>query len=219
MDDRYRIIGPLYDFLASFFSLGQIDCCKMAMHQYIAPGDKILFAGVGQGRDAIEAADRSAEVTVVDLSESMLNIFNRKIQGRSFPHTIRQAHSDILAFEEYERYDMVFGNFFLNVFPPELEFEILTHLVRLAKPGGSVVVGDFSLPNGGAISRLFQNIYWYIADTLFFLMAQNAFHPVYDYAAQMMQLGLEITEVRTFRVFGDERYYSIRGRKPEKPRD
>ncbi|MDT8273835.1 MAG: methyltransferase domain-containing protein [Desulfomonilia bacterium] len=215
MNDRYRIIGPLYDVLATVFSLGQIDRCKIAMHDGIRPGDKILFAGVGQGRDAIEAASRAAEVTVVDLSESMLNIFNRKIRGRSFSHPIRQAHSDILAFEEYDQYDMVFGNFFLNVFPLELEFEILGHLVKLAKPGGSVVVGDFSLPKGGTISRLFQNIYWYIADTLFFLMAQNAFHPVYDYAAQMRQLGLEITEVRTFRVFGDERYYSIRGRKPQ----
>ncbi|HDP25648.1 MAG TPA: class I SAM-dependent methyltransferase [Deltaproteobacteria bacterium] len=213
MNDRYRIIGPLYDVLAAVFSLGQIDRCKIAMHDYIRPGDKILFAGVGQGRDAIEAANRAGEVTVVDLSESMLNIFNRKIQGRSFPHQIRQAHSDILAFEEHDQYDMVFGNFFLNVFPPELEFEILGHLVKLAKPGGSVVVGDFSLPKGGAVSRLFQNIYWYIADTLFYIMAQNAFHPVYDYAAQMRQLGLEIMEVRTFRVFGDERYYSIRGRK------
>ncbi|MGC9325162.1 MAG: class I SAM-dependent methyltransferase [Desulfomonilia bacterium] len=214
MNDRYKIIGPLYDFLATFFSLGQIDRCKTAMHDHIRPGDKILFAGVGQGIDAIEAAHRGGDVTVVDLSESMLSIFNRKIQGQRFIHPIRQVHADILEFDEDEQYDMVFGNFFLNVFSPEHEMQVLEHLVKLAKPGGNVVVGDFSLPRGSVFSRFFQSVYWYIADILFFIMAKNAFHPVYDYASHMRQLGLEIAEIRSFRVLFDERYSSILGRKP-----
>ena len=71
MNDKYKIIGPLYDFLAMIFSFGKIDKCKVAMHEHIKPDDKVLFAGVGQGIDAIEAAQRGAEVTVVDLSESI----------------------------------------------------------------------------------------------------------------------------------------------------
>ncbi|HPJ95314.1 MAG TPA: class I SAM-dependent methyltransferase [Deltaproteobacteria bacterium] len=213
MNDKYKIIGPLYDFLAMIFSFGQIDKCKVAMHEHIKPDDKVLFAGVGQGIDAIEAAQRGAEVTVVDLSESMLNIFTRRTQGRYFTHTIRQVHQDILKFDEYEQFDVVYANFFLNVFPQDMVVQVLEHLSKLAKKGGFVVVGDFSLPSGSIISRLFQNIYWYIADIIFVIMAKNAFHPVYDYQSQMKGLGLNITDLKYFRFLFDNRYYSIRAQK------
>jgi ubiquinone/menaquinone biosynthesis C-methylase UbiE len=213
MNDKYKIIGPLYDFLAMIFSFGQIDKCKTAMHEHIKPDDKVLFAGVGQGIDAIEAAERGAEVTVVDLSESMLNIFTKRTRGRYFAHPIRQVHQDILKFDEYEQYDVVYANFFLNVFPPDMVTQVLEHLSKLVKKGGFVVVGDFSLPSGGIISRLFQNIYWYIADIIFVIMAKNAFHPVYDYQSQMRSLGLEITDIKYLRFLFDNRYYSIRAQK------
>ncbi len=213
MNDKYKIIGPLYDFLAMIFSAGQIDKCKTAMHGYIKPDDKVLFAGVGQGIDAIGAAELGAEVTVVDLSESMLNILDKRTRGRYFTHPIRRVHQDILKFDEYHQYDVVYANFFLNVFEKNMVTKVLEHLSKLAKKGGHVVVGDFSLPSGGPVSKLFQNIYWYIADIIFVVMAKNAFHPVYDYQTQMKQLGLEITDVKYLQFLFDDRYYSIRAQK------
>ncbi|HHO76757.1 MAG TPA: class I SAM-dependent methyltransferase [Deltaproteobacteria bacterium] len=213
MNDRYRIIGPLYDFLAMIFSFGQIDRCKTAMHDHIKPGDKVLFAGVGQGIDAVAAAERGAEVTVVDLSESMLRIFNKRIQGRYFTHQIRQVHQDILTFDEYDQFDMVYANFFLNVFSKEMMLEIMEHLTKLTKKGGNVVIGDFALPSGNVVAKMFQNIYWYIADIIFFVMARNALHPVYDYQAHMQQLGLTISDLKYLRFLFDERYCSIMGKK------
>ncbi|MCE5276091.1 MAG: class I SAM-dependent methyltransferase [Syntrophaceae bacterium] len=213
MNDKYKVIGPLYDFLAMIFSAGQIDKCKTAMHDYIKPDDKVLFAGVGQGIDAIEAAELGAHVTVVDLSESMLNIFRKRIKGRYFTHPIRVVHQDILTFDEYGQHDFVYANFFLNVFTREMVTKVMEHLIALAKSKGHVVVGDFSLPSGGAVSQLFQNIYWYIADIIFCVMAKNAFHPVYDYQAQLRQFGMEIKDVRSFRFLFDERYYSILAQK------
>lgn len=213
MNDRYRIIGPLYDFLATIFSFGQIDRCKCGMHERIRPDMEVLFAGVGQGTDAVEAASLGARVTVVDISRTMLSVFEERIEGRYFIHPIRIVHSDIFKFEEYEQYDMVFANFFLNVFPEDVVLRLEEHLSRLARPGGHVVVGDFSLPAGGGIARIVQNVYWYIADVLFFVMARNALHPVYDYQAHLRKIGLEIEDVRYFRFLFDNRYYSILARK------
>jgi ubiquinone/menaquinone biosynthesis C-methylase UbiE len=213
MNDKYKIIGPLYDFLAMIFSFGQIDKCKTAMNEHIKPDDKVVFAGVGQGIDAIDAAQRGAEVTVVDLSESMLKIFTRRIRGRDFKHPIRQVHQDILKFDEYDQYDVVYANFFLNVFDQNMMIQVVEQLKKLAKKGGFVVVGDFSLPSGNIVSRLFQNIYWYIADIIFAVMAKNAFHPVYDYQSLLKQLGFTITEVKYLRFLFDDRYYSIRAQK------
>lgn len=213
MNDKYRIIGPLYDFLAMIFSFGQIDRCKCGMHDRIRPGMKVLFAGVGQGIDAMEAAGLGAQVTVVDLSETMLAVFRKRIEGRYFIHSIRIVHADIFAFDEYDRYDMVFANFFLNVFPGDVVYRLEEHLSRLVRTGGHMVVGDFALPAGGPAARAIQNVYWYIADVLFYLMARNALHPVYDYQAHLRRLGLDIEDVRFFRFLFDNRYCSILARK------
>lgn len=213
MNDRYQIIGPLYDFLATIFSFGQIDKCKCGMHDRIRPDMRVLFAGVGQGIDAMEAASLGAQVTVVDLSQTMLTVFRKRIQGRYFIHPIRIVHSDIFKFEEYDQYDMVYANFFLNVFPSDVVLRLEEHLTKLARPGGHVVVGDFSLPTGGVWARLIQTIYWYIADVLFYVMARNALHPVYDYPEHLRKLGLEIEDIRYFRFLFDDRYYSILARK------
>src|SRR5690554_787626 len=69
MRDKYRYIGPVYDFLSNLYSGKNIHRCKTAMLEVetVKPGDRILFAGVGHGRDAIRAAELGADVTVVDL--------------------------------------------------------------------------------------------------------------------------------------------------------
>jgi ubiquinone/menaquinone biosynthesis C-methylase UbiE len=213
MRDRYSIIGPLYDVLAKLYSAGRIDRCKLAMHDVIRPDDTVLFAGVGQGIDAVAAAERGARVTVIDLSRSMLDIFSKRISGRHFLHPIEVIHTDILKYDEFGKFDMVFANFFLNVFTRPMVMAVIEHLVKLAKPGGYMVVGDFALPSGSAAARAVQSLYWYIADIFFVLTARNAFHPVYDYQTMLKGLGLKIERVRYFRLLFDDRYCSILARK------
>ena len=102
MRDKYKYIGPVYDFLSNLYSGKNIHRCKTAMLdvETVKPGDRILFAGVGHGRDAIRAAELGAEVTVVDLSETMLRKF-ADAQHKEAPHlTIRRIHSDIMKIEK-----------------------------------------------------------------------------------------------------------------------
>lgn len=209
VNDRYRFIGPLYDLAATVYSGGQIDKCKTAMHDHIKPDDKVLFAGVGQGTDAIAAAERGAWVTVVDISQTMLNGFSNRISERNFLHPVRQIHSDIFKFEEYDNFDVVFANFFLNVFSRVVVLSLLEHLTRLAKKNGYVVIGDFATPSGGSVARAIQSMYWYIADIFLNIFAKNALHPIYDYQEMLKGLGLTIDEVKYCRILFDNRYYSI----------
>ena len=44
----------------------------MLTSDHVKPGDKVLIAGAGHGKDAIRAAEIGADVTVVDISETML---------------------------------------------------------------------------------------------------------------------------------------------------
>jgi demethylmenaquinone methyltransferase/2-methoxy-6-polyprenyl-1,4-benzoquinol methylase len=214
MRDKYKLVGPIYDWLSAFYSGKSIHKCKIAMLDRLLPGDRVLFAGVGHGRDAVYAAQRGADVTVVDLSETMLKKFQANLAKEGVAVTIRQVHSDIMQVEEFERYDMVVANFFLNVFHEDMMVKVLQHLIRLGKPGAQVVVGDFSFPTGNVLSRAAKTLYWYGAVGFFWLFAGNAFHNIYNYPEWMNKLGLRIQEQKHYRLLLLNCYWSVLGEKP-----
>ncbi|SDX23051.1 demethylmenaquinone methyltransferase / 2-methoxy-6-polyprenyl-1,4-benzoquinol methylase [Marinobacter mobilis] len=215
MRDKYKYIGPVYDFLSNLYSGKSIHHCKTAMLdvETVKPGDRILFAGVGHGRDAIRAAELGADVTVVDLSETMLRKFSDALAKEAPQLAIRQVHSDIMKVAEFEQYDMVVANFFLNVFDEDMMVSVLEHLIRLGKADARVVVGDFSYPNGNLVARLFKKAYWYVAVFIFWLFANNAFHKIYNYPEHMQRLGLKVTEKKHFKLLNMNCYWSILGEK------
>lgn len=210
MADKYKIIGPIYDFLSTIYSGRQIHKCKTAMNLDLQQDDKILFAGVGHGRDAIDAAVRGAQVTVVDLSHTMLNNLQKNLTGKHFKHPIRLVHSDILTFNEVGQYDQVVANFFLNVFPEDFMVKVMGHLSTLVKADGHFVIGDFHYPKGNILTKTFQNIYWYIAVSLFTLFAKNAFHKIYNYPEHLNNMGFSIKKSQSFNVLGIPSLWSIK---------
>jgi demethylmenaquinone methyltransferase/2-methoxy-6-polyprenyl-1,4-benzoquinol methylase len=182
--------------------------------EHLKKGDKVLFAGAGHGKDAIHAAQLGMDVTVVELSETMLRKFQEGVDASTPPIEIRKIHDDILKFEEFEQYDMVVANFFLNVFSEEMMAQVLEHLVKMAKPGGKVVIGDFEPPSGSFLKKNFQRVYWYSAVSAFCMITKNAMHKIYDYPAHMKNFGLEVTDTRHYSLLGMNLYWSMMGIKP-----
>jgi demethylmenaquinone methyltransferase/2-methoxy-6-polyprenyl-1,4-benzoquinol methylase len=211
MGDKYRWIGPAYDFLSSIYGGESIHNCKRAMltPEHVKPGDKILIAGVGHGKDAIRAAEIGADVTVVDLSETMLKKLEEAIAAHPQDLKIRRVHSDILKFDELEQYDMVIANFFLNVFYEDMMMDILRHLCKLGKPKSKLVIGDFIYPEGGSVTRFLQKFYWYTAAVIFYFATNNAVHKIYNYPRLMEDLGFIIKEKKRFSYLGLQCYWSI----------
>ncbi|MGP4843533.1 class I SAM-dependent methyltransferase [Marinobacter sp. 1Y8] len=215
MRDKYKYIGPVYDFLSNLYSGKNIHHCKTAMLdvETIQPGTRALFAGVGHGRDAIRAAELGADVTVVDLSETMLRKFGEALESEAPGLEIRRIHSDIMKVDSKNQYDMVVANFFLNVFEEDMMVNVLEHLISLAKDDGKVVVGDFCYPTGNIFARMFKKLYWYGAVFVFWLFANNAFHKIYNYPEHMQRLGLQVTEKKHFKLLNMNCYWSILGQK------
>jgi demethylmenaquinone methyltransferase/2-methoxy-6-polyprenyl-1,4-benzoquinol methylase len=180
----------------------------------LRPGDRVLFAGVGHGRDAVHAARLGADVTVVDLSATMLKKFQANLDREGSTLRIRQAHSDIMQVEEFEQYDMVVANFFLNVFSRDMMLRVLAHLIRLGRPGAHIVVADFSFPAGNVLSRVFKTLYWYGAVGFFRLFAGNAFHNIYNDREWMKKSGLQVSEQKHYKLLLLDCYWSVPGRKP-----
>ncbi len=216
MKDKYKYIGPLYDFLSSIYGGESIHDCKRAMLtlDHVKPGDKVLIAGAGHGKDAIRAAEIGAEVTVVDISETMLKKLEEGFRKQPGNLTVRVVHADVLKFEEFEQYDMVIANFFLNVFYQDFMLKLLNHLVKCVKPGGAFVIGDFSFPTGGRLKQTIQKGYWYTAAIIFYFASDNAVHEIYNYPELMKAEGLDIADVRRYSYLGMECYTSVLGRKP-----
>jgi ubiquinone/menaquinone biosynthesis C-methylase UbiE len=210
MADKYKIIGPVYDFLSAIYSGQQIHKAKTAMNADLLEDEKILFAGVGHGRDAVDAAERGAQVTVIDLSATMLKNVEKNLKGRTFKHPIRLVHSDILAFDEVAEYDQVVANFFLNVFPEDFMVTVMKHLGTLVKADGHLVVGDFHFPTGNVFTRAFQNAYWYIAVGIFTVFAKNAFHKIYNYPKYIEAMGFSVEKTQSFNVLMVPSLWSIK---------
>ncbi|PID41730.1 MAG: SAM-dependent methyltransferase [Proteobacteria bacterium] len=215
MKDKYWLMGPVYDALSFVFAGNSILKCKCSMltPEYLKPGAKVLFAGVGHGKEAIYAAEQGAEVTVVDLSKAMLDKFREGVKKSGKPLNIRIVHSDIMKFGEVGHYDMVVANFFLNVFSEDFMAKVLAHLITLGKDDAYIVVGDFALPEGHFFAKLIKNIYWYIAIIIFWVTTGAAFHPVYDYYGHMKKQGLAMLDKKHTRVFGFNGYTAILGQK------
>ena len=208
MRDKYWLAGHFYEVTTS----AAVTQCRVAMLDYLQPGEKCLFAGVGHGEDAIYAAQRGAAVTVVDTSKTMLRKFQHNLdrmnQASDTLLAVTQVQSDILAVADHERYDMLVANFFLNVFYRDMMVKLLGHLAQLGKPGAKIVIGDFAYPEGNLWSRVSQTLFWYGVATTYWALAGNAVHPIYNYPEEMKQLGLLVLEKKYF-----HEYWSVLGQK------
>lgn len=213
MKDGYRLVGFQYEFTGNVYSLGRIPRCKTAMLKHIKPGDRVLIAGVGHGTEAVQASRLGAEVTAVDLSETMLRHFRRRIAREKPPGEIHVVHDDIFNVHDMGRYDMVIANFFLNVFSETRVREVANHLGAMVKPGGHLVVGEFVLPGQGW-RGVVQRLNWYLAIMFYSSTTEAVFHPVWDYPGLVRGAGCEIQDIEYFSVGGVDLYWSILGRKP-----
>ncbi|HON39082.1 MAG TPA: class I SAM-dependent methyltransferase [Deltaproteobacteria bacterium] len=212
MKDGYWLVGFQYELSGYVYSLGRIPRCKSTMLKHLKEGDKVMVAGVGHGTEAIEASRLGADVTAVDLSETMLGHFRRRITKENPPKEIRVIHDDIFNVNEPGQYDMVIANFFLNVFSETRVREVANHLGSLVRPGGYFVVGEFVLPGRG-LKGLIQKINWYIAISFYSATTEAVFHPVWDYPGLVEGAGCTIEDIEYFPILGVNLYWSILGRK------
>lgn len=151
-------ISGNYDFLNHFLSLG-IDVVwrKKAIRQLVPIGPKqILDVATGTGDFAIEALRLAPDKVVgVDISEGMLEVGRVKMKNRKFDGKIELLYGDSenLPFEE-NKFDAVIVAFGVRNFE-HLE-KGLAEMLRVVRPGGKVVVLEFSKPRKFPFKQLYN---------------------------------------------------------------
>ena len=152
----YDRLAWLYDAAAHAYSGGQIHALKAAQIGELQPGHRILYAGVGAGEDAVLAAKHDVMLTVLDASQLMLERAATKFRAAGVQDLIEIICADVLKHERPAYYDVVVANFFLNIFSEAAMQVVLAHLVTLIKPGGKLLIGDFSYPRGRSTTGTIQ---------------------------------------------------------------
>jgi demethylmenaquinone methyltransferase/2-methoxy-6-polyprenyl-1,4-benzoquinol methylase len=161
-------ISPRYDFLNHFLSGGTDYYWRWRAVRSVPLGEgPILDVCTGTGDLAIaywKKAKGRVPVVGSDFTHEMLQIAraksSRAIKADAAPLTFIEADTQRLPFgdEEFQIVSVAFG--LRNVTRTDLG---LAEMVRVTKPGGSVVILEFSMPKNRLIGGLYR---WYFRNVL-----------------------------------------------------
>lgn len=190
----YGSIAFVYDWLAAIYSRGQIAASKRTQLDAIECGDRVFYAGVGQGEDALSAARFGARVTAVDLAPEMVERLSRRLTHEGLVAEL--ICGDVAKHKPAELYDVVVANYFLNLFDVEHAREMIRHLGEFVKPGGTLLLTDFALPEGGRVAHAITEWYYRPVNWIAWLFGFCALHPILDYASLVEPMGFRIRSER-----------------------
>ncbi|MFZ1382480.1 MAG: class I SAM-dependent methyltransferase [Scrofimicrobium sp.] len=148
----FDAVAPNYDFTNDLISLGQVFIWRRAVNQAIkvGPGDQVLDVAAGTGTSSMALRKTGAQVVAVDLSPGMIEVGRTRNPEIDF---VLGSVTD-LPFED-DSFDAVTISFGLrNV---DQVNEALSEMVRVTRPGGVVLVCEFSKPK--PIVAPFESLY------------------------------------------------------------
>ncbi len=166
--------------------------CRSAQLEHLTGARHALFLGDGDGRflARLLAANTTLTADVVDSSQSMLRILDRRIRrsGLQARRRICLHHADALQWKPTGSYDLIVSHFFLDcLFPSQLE-QLCDRVIPHLRPGGQWVISEFAIPRnpfaayfaGGLIALLYR---------AFGLMTGLPVRALPDYAASLLRRG------------------------------
>ena len=146
----FDTVAEKYDVTNDVLSLGQDRLWRRAVVKAVdaKPGERILDIAAGTGTSSEPWADQEIEVVPADFSLGMLRVGHRRRPDMAF--TAADAMSLPFADESFDVVTMSFG--LRNVAEPETA---LREFLRVTKPGGRLLVCEFSQP----VNKVFRTVY------------------------------------------------------------
>jgi demethylmenaquinone methyltransferase/2-methoxy-6-polyprenyl-1,4-benzoquinol methylase len=143
-------VAPRYDLTNDVLSLGQTRSWRRIVTRAVdaQPGERVLDLAAGTGTSTVPFADAGALAVPCDFSLGMLRV------GRSRVPTLPFVAGDALrlpfADEAFDAVTISFG--LRNVHDPDAG---LAELLRVTRPGGRLVVCDFSHPTWAPLRTVY----------------------------------------------------------------
>ncbi|MFC4211448.1 bifunctional demethylmenaquinone methyltransferase/2-methoxy-6-polyprenyl-1,4-benzoquinol methylase UbiE [Pedobacter lithocola] len=218
----FNNISGTYDFLNHFLSLG-IDVLwrKKAIKELVSLQPRIMLdVATGTGDFAFEAIKKlnPEKVVGVDISEGMLEVAKKKIKSRSLTETfsVQLGDSEGLNFAN-DTFDAITVAYGVRNFE-HLE-QGLSDMFRVLKPGGKLVVLEFSKPRVFPVKQLYNFYFKQITPFFGKLFSKDAraysylpesvaaFPDGHDFTALMEKVGFQNTKQKTL-TFGISSIYT-----------
>ncbi len=206
-------IAPKYDFLNHFLSLGiDIIWRKIALNKLKGlDNTSILDIATGTGDLAIEAVNRLSpkEVVGLDIAVNMLAIGEEKSKKKNLDKIIKfvPGDSENLQFEN-NKFNTVMAAFGVRNFQ-NLE-KGLSEMHRVMKPGGSLMILEFSSPRVFPIKQLYNFYFKNILPIVGKIISKDNRAYTYLYESSSKFPAFEqFTSILDKIGFKDSRYYSL----------
>ena len=159
--EMFTSIAPRYDFLNRLLSVGQDKYWRQRAIDLLDPmgKERILDVATGTGDMAIEVAKRNLSVQIfgIDFSQRMLDLGRIKIARNGYNQAVslQIGSGECLPFAD-ESFDGVICAFGIRNFA-DVQLG-LREFFRVLKPGGRVVVLEFSIPQNQFLKTAYE---WY----------------------------------------------------------
>ncbi len=156
--DLFATIARRYDLLNDLQSFGLHRRWKRRVVALAAvkPGDRALDLCCGTGDIAFALAQRGADVTGLDFSDKMLEVARARAQGikgqQPPPVTFIQGDAEHIPFPDHSFDAVTMGYGLRNLSSWEAG---LREMLRVAKPGGRIVVLEFGKPANALWRKLY----------------------------------------------------------------
>jgi len=188
--DVFHSVAEKYDLMNDLMSFGihrlwkrfTIDCAG------VRPGQKILDLAGGTG-DLTAKFSRlvgdSGEVVLADINDSMLKVGREKLRNKGLVNNIRyvQANAEALPFPD-NYFDLITIGFGLrNVSHKD---QALASMYRALKPGGRLLVLEFSKPTNVVMSKLYDFYSFKVLPKMGQLVAKDS--DSYQYLAESIRM-------------------------------
>ncbi|MEO7267853.1 MAG: demethylmenaquinone methyltransferase [Knoellia sp.] len=144
-------VAERYDVTNDVLSLGQDRLWRRAVLQAVAakPGERVLDIAAGTGTSSEPFADKGVHVVPADFSLGMLRVGKKRRDDLGF--TAADAMQLPFADESFDAVTMSFG--LRNVADTDAA---LREFARVTKPGGRLVICEFSQPVNGAFRKVYS---------------------------------------------------------------
>ena len=174
-------ISGKYDFLNHFLSFGIDILWRKRAVQTLKKNqpELILDIATGTGDCAIEALKLNPRKIIgIDISEGMLSVGRKKLINRNLTDKIEllAGDSESLPFED-NLFDAIIVSFGVRNFE-NLE-KGLSNMLRVLKPGGKIVILEFSNPKSFPFKQIYQFYFRWILPKIGKLISKD--HAAYTY--------------------------------------
>jgi SAM-dependent methyltransferase len=175
--------------------------CRSAQLLHLAGAQRALLLGDGDGRFLARLLPANTTLTadVVDSSQSMLRILDRRIRS-SVPlgrRRISLHHADALEWNPTGSYDLIVSHFFLDCFSPDQLEQLLDRVLPHIRPGAQWVISEFAIPRN-AFAAYLAGVLIGLLYRAFGLLTGLPVRALPDYAAALNRRGFVPTQDRRY---------------------